>query len=96
QLRFYAQRFDCLEVNVTYYRVPDAKLLDGMAQRTPRDFVFIVKLHADMSHGTSRDDRLYRDFSEALTPLRERNRLRGLLAQFPYRFKNTQANRSFV
>lgn len=96
QLRFYAQRFDCLEVNVSYYRVPDAKLLEGMARRTHECFAFIVKLHGDMTHRASRDDALYRDFREALVPLRERGCLHGVLAQFPYRFKNTQDNRGFV
>jgi uncharacterized protein YecE (DUF72 family) len=96
QLRFYAQRFDCLEVNVTYYRVPDARLLEGMSQRTPEGFHFIVKLHGDMTHGRSRDAQLYRDFDAALKPLEEAGRMQGLLAQFPYSFKNTQPNRAFV
>jgi uncharacterized protein YecE (DUF72 family) len=96
QLGYYAQRFDCLEVNVTYYRVPDAKLLDGMASRTPDHFDFIVKLHGDVTHKRSREDALYRDFDAALQPLRDRGRLQGLLAQFPWGFKNTAENRSFL
>ncbi len=96
QLSYYAQRFDCLEVNVTYYRVPDAKLLGGMAERTPPDFHFIVKLHGDMTHQRSRDPALYRDFGAALVPLADAGRLRGLLAQFPYGFKNTEENRRFL
>jgi uncharacterized protein YecE (DUF72 family) len=96
QLRFYARRFDCLEVNVTYYRIPDVRLLAGMAQRTPDGFAFVVKLHGDMTHRSSRDDALYREFRQALVPLQERGCLHGLLAQFPFRFRNTQPNRAFV
>ena len=96
QLPYYAERFDCLEVNVTYYRVPDAKLLAGMAARTPRGFDFLVKLHGDMTHKHSRDDALYRDFNAAVVPLADAGRLQGLLAQFPFGFKNTQENRAFV
>ncbi|UCE02928.1 MAG: DUF72 domain-containing protein [Candidatus Latescibacterota bacterium] len=96
QLPLYARHFDCLEVNVTYYRVPDAQLLEGMSRRTPEGFHFILKLHGDMTHRASRDDGLYRDFNAALRPLQDAGNLHGLLAQFPYRFKNTQANRHFV
>ncbi len=95
-LAFYAQHFDCVEVNVTYYRVPDAKLLDGMLQRTPDGFDFILKLHGDMTHKRSRDPALYREFTAALAPLADAGRLQGLLAQFPYGFKNTQENRAFL
>ena len=96
QLRFYAQHFDCVEVNVSYYRVPSAALFESMAQRTPDDFAFVVKLHGDMTHRSSSDDTLYHDFKQALPPLQERGRLHGLLAQFPFRFRNTQTNRAFV
>ncbi|MFQ5600656.1 MAG: DUF72 domain-containing protein [Candidatus Krumholzibacteriia bacterium] len=96
QLVFYAQHFDCLEVNVTYYRVPDARLLASMSQRTPEGFDFMVKLHGDMTHRQSHDDDLYRQFNDALRPLQDSGRLQGLLAQFPYSFKNTQGNRAFL
>jgi uncharacterized protein YecE (DUF72 family) len=96
QLPYYAKRFDCLEVNVTYYRVPDAKLFAGMAERTPEHFDFIVKLHGDMTHRRSLEPALVRDFKLALEPLVDAGRFRGLLAQFPYSFKNTQENRGFL
>jgi len=96
QLGFYARHFDCLEVNVSYYRVPDARLFESMAQRSPNGFAFVVKLHGDMTHRSSADDALYERFRRALVPLDERAALHGLLAQFPYRFRNTQANRAFV
>ncbi len=96
QLRFYAQRFDCVEVNVSYYRVPSAQLFESMLRRTPDDFAFVVKLHADMTHRSSTDDALYHEFDQALHPLTERKRLHGLLAQFPFRFRNNQTNRAFV
>jgi uncharacterized protein YecE (DUF72 family) len=96
QLEIYARRFDCLEVNVTYYRVPDAKLMEGMHRRTPSGFDFMVKLHGDMTHKQSHDPELYRTFREAMRPLQDAGKLQGLLAQFPYGFKNTQVNRGFL
>jgi len=96
QLEFYARAFDCLEVNVTYYRVPDAKLLSGMERRTPPGFALIVKLHADITHKRSRDPAIDAAFRSAVQPLHDAGKMHGLLAQFPWGFRNTQENRAYV
>jgi len=96
QLRFYATRFDLLEVNVTYYRVPDAKLLSGMERRTPPGFAFLVKLHGELTRERRADVDTVRAFDAALAPLRDAGKLHGLLAQFPHAFHNTEANRGHL
>jgi uncharacterized protein YecE (DUF72 family) len=96
QFEYYTRFFRCLELNVTYYRVPDAKLMAGMCERTPAGFEFIVKLHADITHQHSRDDALYASFRTALQPLEDAGRMQGLLAQFPFSFKNVETNRAFL
>src|SRR6188474_1537981 len=96
QLQHYVQHFDCLELNVTYYRIPDAQLIAGIEQRTPSGFEFIVKLHGDITHKRSADPALDRQIRDALVPLQEAGKMHGLLAQFPYSFHNTQENRAFV
>jgi uncharacterized protein YecE (DUF72 family) len=96
QLEHYAQHFDCLELNVTYYRIPDAKLLAGFERRTPPGFAFIVKLHGDITHKRSDDPALDSAFHQALEPLRAADKMQGLLAQFPYSFHNTAENRAYL
>ncbi len=96
QLEYYTRHFDCLELNVTYYRIPDAKLIAGIEQRTPAGFAFVVKLHSDITHKLSRDAALDAAFHAAVQPLRDAGKMHGLLAQFPYGFRNTQENRAFV
>lgn len=96
QLEFYARRFDCLELNVTFYRIPDAKLLAGIERRTPPGFDFVVKLHGDVTHKRTVDPALDRAFHEAVQPLRDAGKMRGLLAQFPYSFRNNQENRGYL
>jgi uncharacterized protein YecE (DUF72 family) len=96
QLEFYTRAFDCLEVNVTYYRVPDARLLAGIERRTPEGFALVVKLHGDITHRHSRDKAVDSAFHEAVQPLHDAGKMHGLLAQFPYSFRNTQENRGFV
>src|SRR5574341_1440064 len=43
RLRFYASAFDCVEVNSSYYAIPDARNVLRWVERTPPGFVFHVK-----------------------------------------------------
>src|SRR5690606_20109286 len=43
RLRYYATQFKLLEVDATYYRLPDGHTSHAWAQRTPDDFAFHVK-----------------------------------------------------
>ena len=49
-LEFYAEHFDTVEVNATYYRIPMMKALEGMVRRTPDNFTFVIKAHQDLTH----------------------------------------------
>ena len=49
RLPWYAQHFEMVEVNSTFYAVPDARLVDRWCRATPNDFVFDVKLHRLLS-----------------------------------------------
>ncbi|MFO1054578.1 MAG: DUF72 domain-containing protein [Planctomycetota bacterium] len=50
-LTHYATRFDTVEADVTYYRVPDRKLVDGWAARTPDGFTLSAKFPRSIVHG---------------------------------------------
>ena len=65
-LAYYAERFNTVEVNYTFYRIPTAKLLEGWAQGTPEDFTFDVKAHALMTGQPSEVKRLPKELREAL------------------------------
>jgi uncharacterized protein YecE (DUF72 family) len=43
RLAYYAERFNTVEVDSTYYRLPDESTVAGWAERTPDDFVMHVK-----------------------------------------------------
>ena len=50
-LEHYASQFDAVEADVTYYRVPDAKLVDGWAHKTPPGFTLCAKFPGSITHG---------------------------------------------
>jgi uncharacterized protein YecE (DUF72 family) len=43
KLAYYAERFDTVEANSTYYRLPDEQLVAGWAEKLPDGFVMHVK-----------------------------------------------------
>ncbi len=50
ELRFYAEHFDTVEVNSTFYRPPSADLTRTWASRTPGRFDFSIKLYQKFTH----------------------------------------------
>jgi uncharacterized protein YecE (DUF72 family) len=95
-LDFYARHFDTVEVNSTYYRIPHPRVLALMERKTPPGFHFVVKLNQAMTHERSLEPGLVRDFLAVLEPLKEVGKYDGLLAQFPWGFKRTPGNVSFL
>ena len=43
RLRYYAEHFSTVEVDSTYYRLPDETMVSNWAERTPEGFVMHVK-----------------------------------------------------
>lgn len=90
-LEFYARHFSLVEVNSTYYRIPNPRVLDLMEKKTPPGFRFVVKLHQSFTHERSLDPALLRDFLAVLEPLKAAGKYDGLLAQFPWAFRKSAA-----
>jgi uncharacterized protein YecE (DUF72 family) len=95
-LNFYAEHFKCVEINSTYYGIPNFSVFHHMCQKTPEDFEFIVKFNQETTHKRSRDPEPITKLIEACKPLVEGKKFSGLLAQFPYSFKNIEENRSYI
>ena len=54
RLPWYAEHFDLVEVNSTFYAIPSEKVVARWAEQTPADFLFDVKLHQFLSrHSTA-------------------------------------------
>src|ERR1043166_2256648 len=49
-LSFYAQHFDSVEINNTFYRMPEAKMLGKWATEVPDGFTFVLKAPQRITH----------------------------------------------
>jgi len=93
-LAYLARYFDCIEMNVTFYRVPTATMVEGWLARVADRpaFRFAFKLYRGLTHGV--EDETLPAYLDALTPARDAGRLGAILLQFPFWFRNTQPNRA--
>jgi uncharacterized protein YecE (DUF72 family) len=87
RLRHYAERFDTVEVDSPFYRLPDPAVAARWAQRTPDGFVF----HAKAAKGMTRHEEAdlaasVGEFRASLEPLELSGKLRGVLLQYHPRF----------
>jgi uncharacterized protein YecE (DUF72 family) len=74
RLRYYAEHFDTVEANSTYYRLPDEELVAKWAERLPDRFVMHVKAFGMMTRHPVKVDALPPDLRDA-APVDERGRV---------------------
>lgn len=107
ELAYYAERFDTVEVNSTFYRVQTPQTALSWARRTPRGFLFSIKLFQKFTHpelylkktGLDPWDLGRQDIDEfraMLDPLAGADKLGALLAQFPASFQDEPAAREYI
>jgi uncharacterized protein YecE (DUF72 family) len=105
ELSYYAERFDTVEVNSTFYGQPRPEVTACWVARTPDHFEFSLKLYQKFTH-----PEMYRkaaktteatvsqadvdEFREGIDPLARADKLGALLAQFPPSFKDSDASRA--
>ncbi len=95
-LPFYAQHFDCVEINMTYYTIPMPDVFEGMVNKTPDNFEFIVKVHQETTHIRRQNREALKKINFAVQPLKKSGKFGGFLAQFPYSFHNNEKNRNYL
>lgn len=89
-LSYYSQVFNYVEVDSTFYRIPNQFMVKNWARRTPEDFRFTAKFPKVITH-----DKKFKNvekelslFYDAMKPLK--NKLLALLIQFPPYVKITE------
>lgn len=107
ELAYYADHFDTVEVNSTFYRQPNPHMVQAWLKRTPDTFRFSVKLyqkftHPDMylaRHAAADWDVTQGDLDEfrhGIEPLAESGRLLAVLLQFPPSFHREPATVDYL
>ena len=83
RLPFYAQHFDTVEIDSTFYACPSPRTVEGWAAKTPDDFIFSVKVPQIITHEKVLVgcDIEFKQFVETMGILEEK--LGPMVLQFP-------------
>ena len=101
ELSFYAEHFNTVEVNNTFYGMPRADVTRKWAERMPSGFDFSIKLYRKFTHpkmvnfepATVFD---IDEFKRGVDPIASAGKLGALLAQFPPSFKSDPASLDYL
>jgi uncharacterized protein YecE (DUF72 family) len=78
RLRYYADQFPIVEVDATYYALPNRHMGEVWLERTPPEFTFDIKAHALMTGQPSEVKRLPKEIREELpAELLDKKRIYG-------------------
>jgi uncharacterized protein YecE (DUF72 family) len=86
-LPLYAELFDTVEVNSTFYRLPSRRAVARWAEHVPPAFVFAVKMSRYLTHIRRLLEPDNRLLLERIEPLAEAGKLGPLLWQLPESFR---------
>jgi uncharacterized protein YecE (DUF72 family) len=73
RLKFYAQNFDTVEVDSSYYAIPDTRTTQLWADRTPDEFIFHIKAYGALTGHAVDPKSLPVDIAASL-PIEEREK----------------------
>ncbi|MEN2998797.1 MAG: DUF72 domain-containing protein [Brevinematia bacterium] len=102
-LLYYSQYFNTVEINFSYYRIPNRYTLISILRNVPRQFLFTIKLYSSFTHQKDFDNpysevpqRDKDEFLNAIEVLKDSNSLDTVVAQFPQSFRFSPKNLEYV
>jgi len=97
-LALYSGLFPTVELNFSYYKMPEARNLAKMLIDGGRNLTFALKAHKTLTHeiNPAQWEEEAKTFITAIEPLLEEKRLEAVLFQFPYSFQYTPDNRVYL
>ena len=99
-LRYLAEYFQTVEINSTFYRPATSKVAQSWAKRVEDhpDFRFTAKLYKRFTHERAQvwTKEEVREVRDGFDVLLESGKLGAVLLQFPWSFRNDEANREWL
>ncbi|MBN2059143.1 MAG: DUF72 domain-containing protein [Deltaproteobacteria bacterium] len=97
-LYYYACHFKALELNFTFYRIPQARQSSRMMEKTHGKVQFVVKAYRQMTHEVPENvlTEVIPLFLDGISPFIKEELLGSILLQFPQRFHYTPENRVYL
>ena len=96
-LRYIAAQFDTVEINTSFYRIPNTESVAQWQCNTPPHFLFAVKLWRGITHyrKLTNSQEFLRRFFDVFEPLHEKRRAPLLIQLPPNQGKNPEKLKAF-
>ena len=89
-LIYYSEIFSTNEINTTFYNIPSKRVVSSWVDKTPKDFLFSVKLPRIITHDHKLDvdksSEILYSFFDSISPIYESGKLLAVLIQLPPSF----------
>ncbi len=87
-LDFYVQEFNLVEINSTFYALPNKYAVIAWNKKTPDDFVFTAKIPREITHKRllKKGEPVFKEFYSLMHPLIDAGKLGCFLIQLPPKF----------
>ena len=95
-LELYAQHFNAVELNSSFYAIPGIRAFEGMVAKSGGRVRFAIKAHQSLTHERKLDPDMIARLKESVQPLRDVGMLGPFVLQFPYAFHRTPKNRLYL
>ena len=95
-LEFYSRYFKTVEINSTYYSLPNPYLFFNLLKKVPDNFLFSCKAHSSMTHARNAGEDIYSNFLKSVNILKDAGCLGAVLFQFPYSFYFNNNNLDYI
>ena len=97
-LSYYADQFNSLELNGTYYKMPTREQMKNMIDRSSGKIMFTVKGYQGITHAPDKSNYQQQatEFKKAMEPLLNENLLLSALLQFPQSFHYEKDQRLYL
>jgi uncharacterized protein YecE (DUF72 family) len=98
-LEFIASYFNLVEINSTFYRIPEPSVTRRWTKRVERNssFRFTAKLHRNFTHAKGNLSQADMNaFLRAVAPMHQEEKLGFVLIQFPWSFRNGADSKSRI
>ena len=97
-LEYYATQFNSVEVNMSYYNIPQAKWVENWVKQTQKQVMFTMKAHQSLTHFPDFNEYQHNAhvFKSCLEPLLKHKLLLCVLTQFPQSFHYETDERKYL
>jgi uncharacterized protein YecE (DUF72 family) len=97
-LPYYIKQFSTVELNFSYYKIPNKQQMINILYYSRNKIDFAIKAHGSMTHNI--DPATWKDtikqYQTGIEPLCDDDKLNAILFQFPYSFDYNQDNRFYL